>query len=501
MTRRLSAILVALIVFAYLLAGVVYIDSASALDLRGVKRWVLFDDAMISFRYASNFVDGEGLVWNPGEYVEGYTNPLWTLFMAAAIYSVGLQFAPLLIQLVCVGLVAISGLLVWMTARLIAERVGGNIGVASFASILCFFGYWPVTFWAIGGMEVSLLLLLTSFATYVVIRHGADNAFAVGVSLVILATIAYFVRPDGFICLIPIGALHVFRAWQAGDLREIGRNWWVVMICGAIAIVHMIWRHEYYGAYFPNTYTLKVVGHSLAWRLENGIVFVSPFLQSLIASAALILLSFYISRRHIRYLVFLVAPLVILVIYQVYVGGDPWPYWRQVVPGIAGWAVALGVSFSILVESKTLLNHRLLKTVVVFVLICVVVVSVNRSFRYEIFLREKPYTFAENEAHVRFGQALREVMPEGKAMVVSAGVISSYFGGYSIDALGKTDTRIANLAPQRDVIWLGMNGVPGHNKYDLKYSIVEKKADYVQIWKWGGDSLESYIRNNFVLIE
>src|SRR5437773_1541112 len=43
------------------------------------------DDAFISFRYARNLVQGYGLVFNPGEYVEGYTNFLWTLLMAGVV--------------------------------------------------------------------------------------------------------------------------------------------------------------------------------------------------------------------------------------------------------------------------------------------------------------------------------------------------------------------------------------------------------------------------------
>ena len=35
------------------------------------------DDAYISYRYARNFADGAGLVWNRAEWVEGYTNFLW----------------------------------------------------------------------------------------------------------------------------------------------------------------------------------------------------------------------------------------------------------------------------------------------------------------------------------------------------------------------------------------------------------------------------------------
>src|ERR1041385_3811930 len=51
----------------------------------GERYYTLFDDAMISMRYAHNLAAGHGLVWNPGEVppVEGYTNLLWTLWMAA----------------------------------------------------------------------------------------------------------------------------------------------------------------------------------------------------------------------------------------------------------------------------------------------------------------------------------------------------------------------------------------------------------------------------------
>src|SRR5687767_9783689 len=51
--------------------------------LAWANRWVQ-DDAYISFRYAQNLIEGHGLVWNVvGERVEGYSNFLWTLLIAA----------------------------------------------------------------------------------------------------------------------------------------------------------------------------------------------------------------------------------------------------------------------------------------------------------------------------------------------------------------------------------------------------------------------------------
>lgn len=41
------------------------------------------DDAYISFRYAENLSGGRGLVFNAGEKVEGYSNFLWVVLLAA----------------------------------------------------------------------------------------------------------------------------------------------------------------------------------------------------------------------------------------------------------------------------------------------------------------------------------------------------------------------------------------------------------------------------------
>src|SRR5258708_7855289 len=43
--------------------------------VNGERYFCLYDDAMISMRYAKNLAQGFGLVWNPGgERVEGFTN-------------------------------------------------------------------------------------------------------------------------------------------------------------------------------------------------------------------------------------------------------------------------------------------------------------------------------------------------------------------------------------------------------------------------------------------
>jgi hypothetical protein len=54
----------------------------------------VFDDAYISLRYAQSLLDGHGLIWNAGERVEGYTNFLWTVLLAAIAWLSRVDLAP-----------------------------------------------------------------------------------------------------------------------------------------------------------------------------------------------------------------------------------------------------------------------------------------------------------------------------------------------------------------------------------------------------------------------
>lgn len=48
--------------------------------------WHIQDDTFISLRYVKNFINGNGLVFNPNERVEGYTNFLWVVILIIATF-------------------------------------------------------------------------------------------------------------------------------------------------------------------------------------------------------------------------------------------------------------------------------------------------------------------------------------------------------------------------------------------------------------------------------
>ena len=65
---------------------------AAAAAVAWVNRFVQ-DDAFISFRYAKNLAEGNGLVWNVGQpAVEGFSSPLWMGLLSLGA-SLGLDLA------------------------------------------------------------------------------------------------------------------------------------------------------------------------------------------------------------------------------------------------------------------------------------------------------------------------------------------------------------------------------------------------------------------------
>ncbi len=121
------------------------------------------DDAYISYRYARNLVEGVGLVYNPGEYVEGFTNLLWTLLVAAGL-AVGLEakaVAPAL------GLASGVALLVatFGYARTGLARQRAWLAALAPALVLCSTAFPR---WSTSGMETRLFGFLVLGAALLV---------------------------------------------------------------------------------------------------------------------------------------------------------------------------------------------------------------------------------------------------------------------------------------------------------------------------------------------
>jgi len=217
------------------------------------------DDAFISFRYAKNFVNGLGLVFNVGERVEGYTNFLWTLVIAGGL-KLGLDPVPLSQWLGGLSFFTTVGLFGYLSVRMGREIAGGSrlvIPLTSLALLL----HREMQVYATSGLETAFLTTLVS-AGFLLLVLGRSPRAALWAGLALVA--AAMARPDAMLFLvmaIPFVALQKEGRWS--------RLAWYLAPLMVIYLPYWFWRFSYYGYPFPNTYYAKsgdLAYYSQGWK-------------------------------------------------------------------------------------------------------------------------------------------------------------------------------------------------------------------------------------------
>ena len=236
-----------------------------------ISRFFL-DDAFISFRYARNLLEGHGLVWNPGERVEGYSNFLWVLELAAIWAVTGVPPEAAARWLSAAYTAATLGAMAWWAWRLPGLRERGLVWWMALA-LLCSsatFALWT----SAGGLETRQFTFFVLLAVVALTAHrGSRRGLAVASLSLALASLT---RPEG-----PLIAACCFawwvaqeaasaseerpgggvRAWALGVIRRM--DWrgalWLALPFALIVGAHFLWRFSYYGEWLPNTYYAKFV--------------------------------------------------------------------------------------------------------------------------------------------------------------------------------------------------------------------------------------------------
>jgi hypothetical protein len=216
------------------------------------------DDAFISFRYAANLVRGLGLVFNAGERVEGYSNFLWTLWLAAGL-RLGLdpeRWSAVWGILFYVGSVGLLALRSWR--RAVAS--GNATGVIPLAALLAaVHADWQV--YATSGLETSLFTFLAVLG-FVLVSESTERSPRLALAGVVFG-LAALTRSDGVIFAAPAGlfALASSRSRLRAALAFGGAFL-------AVWIPHIVWRIAYYGDLFPNTWYAKSAAS--AWYSQGA---------------------------------------------------------------------------------------------------------------------------------------------------------------------------------------------------------------------------------------
>lgn len=184
------------LLLALCLGGALYASAQRSVSVGAERFFFLQDDAMTSMVYARNWAQGFGLVYQPGERVEGFTNPLWVAWMALIhVLHPDPATAP-------AWVLASSWLLVAGTAVLIHElllvwRVGASWALCGAVLFVLDRNTWT---WAVSGLETSACAAAVTACAWALARERRI-AFAVALCALCL------LRSDGFVLGAALGAV------------------------------------------------------------------------------------------------------------------------------------------------------------------------------------------------------------------------------------------------------------------------------------------------------
>ena len=415
--------------------------------LAAIAAWVVRfvqDDAFITYRYARNLARGEGLVFNPGERVEGYTNFLWTV-MHWLPERYGWS-SPVFSQVVGIALMVGT---VAVTLRL-ARRLFGS---ESFAFLVALTLLANMTFlaYATGGLEtMQQTLLVVSVAalllpvTEVARPHEVARRIGAGVC----AGLAVLTRMDSAV-LVAVWVLAYLVAQWRRETATTRRTTTLVtsmaqigLPAAVLLVPWLVWKLDYYGNLLPNTFYAKSAGNPIVPPLY-GLFYLAVFFVSY--AAFLLIPRFLRHRRDLLAVPGVHQVLAVVPVWFLYicvVGGDFMEF-RFMVPVLP--VLAMVAAFLI---------NRYRRTATQVVLIAVLLVF---SASHRVMPTLIPYpvlTFTElshwpNESTTTWkgkGEFLAEQFPggpdvEGQPVIAVAplGVLPYFADLPTVDMLGLTD--------------------------------------------------------------
>jgi hypothetical protein len=420
------------------------------------------DDAYISFRYAANLAQHGQLVFNLGERVEGFTNFLWTVLLAAGI-KLGLgPVATSRFLGVAFG-VGTLALVVRMSVRLSGQRPSVWHLIAP--SLLASMGAFAC--WCTGGLETQLFTFLSFLGFDLLLAEISSRRGSASAAVFALAAMT---RPEG---LLFFGLGGFFRLLTAVGRERRFRprrgEWAWLMLFAALFVPYFAWRWRYYGWPFPNTFYVKSSGgagtlirggyYLRRFAEDYGVPFF--FLLALLGRPA----ATDQPRRDLWRLTALVW--LVFAAYVVKVGGDFMGLYRFILPVVPLGAVVVQESIRRLAQRlRPAVGRPVLALAGAALAVAFVAGSLRVSRMAVTFIGadngiDTPgYLKKYAEDRIPIGQWFaRNARPDDLMTVGGAGVIPYYSGIPAYDVFGLVDAHIAH-DPR-----MSASDRPGHQKW------------------------------------
>lgn len=446
----------------FVLAWVALASATVAISF-GWKEAVI-DDAYIAFRYAANLAEGHGLVFNPGERVEGFTSPLFTLLMALAI-RLGFD-PPGVAQWINVSSnVTLLGA-VYLFARH-TFRHSPYVSLIAPALLVANFNFGG---WAAHGLETSLFALLVFVGLALSLpadplegsssRRGVFPRRREAVLGAFVLALATWTRPEaplyfGIAFLPRLARLLKAKKPSRADVEVA-----LVFLVPVLALIGARWA--YYGALLPNTYYAKATGG--AGKMGDGLRYTLRFFdQSLIMGLVLVPLSGIVMRWRRGARPYLLLTIASTTAYVILVGGDAFGAARFFVPILAPLYLLVEDGLATLLVARPL--FRMGATLFFAFLGLGTIMSSGPAEARQVRIAAQ---MTLNRAFL--GRLLSVIMPpESSIALNTVGALPYYAGLETIDLYGLTDAHIAHVE-----IGAKAYGETGHQKGDGDY-VLERK--------------------------
>ena len=419
-----------------------------------IQPWI-FDDAFICFRYAENLNNGNGLVYNIGERVEGYTSFLWVMLMAIGEFA---GFDIILFSII-IGIIFAFGCII-LTAYSYKFINGITPAVSSIAAL--FLGTTGIFLpWGVSGVETLMFafLVLLLVLYYMSIRgNGSRRDFSL---LGAIAGIATLTRPEGSLIFFVLLFDQIFRP----PSRKRSVYLFSFFFFLALIVPHFIWRFVYYGYPLPNSFYAKV-GFEFSQFIRGCRYMVKFGIPALLIILPLIDPSNiydFLKRQRIIFPMFIVV--IIYTVYIIFIGGD-------YMPGLRFFAPVMAI---ICILSASAIMSCYSGKIIPFLVSATVIYNIYMLGFYYI----TPQIFAEGVAETgrEVGVWLNEnADPNAVIATNTAGSIPYFSKLKTIDMLGLNDAHIAH----RKISDTGCR-YAGHEKADGRY-VLDRKPDYIQFW-------------------
>jgi len=221
-----------------------YLAAGLALVVR--YRWTM-DDSFVYFRYVDNLLFLKlGLVYNAGEYVEGFSSPLHCLLLIS-LRALGLSWPAIVTAVGCAAFAAFWALLVTLNRELSPR--GSTIVNLPLAYLATNYG---LTSFFTSGLETPLAHLMAPALALFLLRPRSRW-------LAVLLALAPLARPE---LTLAVGLAGSFAWWRTGKFP------WPLLVASMVASGGwLVFRIHYYADLFPNTFYLKDgVRFAQGWR-------------------------------------------------------------------------------------------------------------------------------------------------------------------------------------------------------------------------------------------